>query len=557
MSPVTSEPHGDKPLASSVDPDAISASVIVARASVEWTKETLNLGSGGGNSEIVSFGDINADGHDDVLLLGDGGLLQYQQGNGSSHFSSPKELGKVADASNVFAGADFNGDGRCDLFSINSAGELFAHPIEKNFRIGSPQYIGSGFSDVLASSVTAKGVGGYPMFVMLRSNALEILPMNAEHKLLAPITIDGPWSSVQSVTFGDDMTGDGVADLWTTFRNGQLRLYSLSNVGKTHLISFEKLGSKWTNAKRLFADNKAKGIYATFKDGTLKRYSLKKFVPRFLAKQAPKFSPENAPKSASFIGANVNIDFSHPQAQVSIPSGKNCHIGISFSKVTEPSGCRYGSGDLKVMVAGDSHAAAWAPAMQKLAGEGYFSLEYNTRDACSLQNRGLTGEVTEYPACLEWKKKVVKRIKDNPPQILMLSNYVYSKNITLSAHEAAMRDLLDQIPRTIQIVFIRDTPRYGEHNIECLSRNLENPGACAVNRAEGEDQRYFNVNKKLATEYNAKILDLNDYICDSSKCYPAIGDTVVAKDQHHLTHDFAEKMTPAVLSGLKSIGIVD
>lgn len=492
-----------------------------------------------------------------MLLLGEDGLLQYRQGNGSSHFSSPKNLGKVTDASHLFGGADFNGDGRSDLFSINSAGELFVHPSEKNFRIGSPQRIGEGFSGVLSSSVTGKGIGGYPMFVMLRNNVLEILPTNAEHKLLDPIKIDGPWSSVQSVTFGDDMTGDGIADLWTTLRNGELRLYALSNVGKTHLISFEKMGSKWTNAKRLFADNEAKGIYATFKDGAVKRYSVKKFIPRFLAQEAPKFSPENAPTSASLIGKNVNIDFSHPQAQVSIPSGKDCHIGISFSKVIEPAGCRYGSGDLTVMVAGDSHAAAWAPAMQKLAGEGYFSLEYNTRDACSIQNRGLTGEVTEYPACLEWKKRVVKRIKQNPPQILMLSNYVYSKNITLPAHEAAMRDLLNEIPRTVQIVFIRDTPRFREHNIECLSRNLENPGACAVSRDEGEDQRYFNVNKKLAAEYGAKILDLNDHICDSSKCYPAIGDTVVAKDQHHLTHDFAEKMTPAVLSGLKSIGILN
>ncbi|WFN91132.1 SGNH hydrolase domain-containing protein [Arcanobacterium wilhelmae] len=226
--------------------------------------------------------------------------------------------------------------------------------------------------------------------------------------------------------------------------------------------------------------------------------------------------------------------------------------------MTTPSGCRYGNGrgPKVLMVAGDSHAAAWAPVMETLANQGRFTLEYNTRDSCSIQDRGLTGESTEVPSCLRWKKNVVAKIKKNPPDVLLLSYYTYTKPITLAAHEAAMRDLLRQIPRHTQVVFIRDTPRFSDDVMQCLQQNLDRPGACAVLRKDSVDEQYFPINKKLAKEFGAKVLDMNDYICDANYCYPAIGDTTVVKDAHHLARGFAQKMTPALLAELRRIGIL-
>ena len=46
---------------------------------------------------------------------------------------------------------------------------------------------------------------------------------------------------------------------------------------------------------------------------------------------------------------------------------------------------------------------------------------------------------------------------------------------------------------------------------------------------------------------NVDVVDLNDLICPADTCSAVQGETVVYRDQQHLTDSFVKKITPLVL----------
>jgi len=105
--------------------------------------------------------------------------------------------------------------------------------------------------------------------------------------------------------------------------------------------------------------------------------------------------------------------------------GDGCHVNYGENKSGD---CSYGDLNSKttVVLYGDSHAAQWFPALEKLAKQRRFKLISLTKSACSSvdaprPDRGAFKNAD----CVEWRSNSIARINDLKPTAVIVSNFQY------------------------------------------------------------------------------------------------------------------------------------
>ena len=80
------------------------------------------------------------------------------------------------------------------------------------------------------------------------------------------------------------------------------------------------------------------------------------------------------------VGSNLSVPLSEASKDIAKPSGQDCHLGVGE---TVPPGCTYGDeeGVPHIVLAGDSHAGQWSPALEGMAEDGLITLTTHTTDS--------------------------------------------------------------------------------------------------------------------------------------------------------------------------------
>lgn len=136
-------------LANSLDDSGEPARLQVAGGMLwidSYGKQPVSLGKGwDAYTSIVGPGDLNGDGHGDLLARDKSGVLWEYLGDGSgTRFFTPERLGAGWNEYNKLVGSgDVNGDGRADLLARDTNGHLWLYP-----GTGDPQYPFTGRKDL-------------------------------------------------------------------------------------------------------------------------------------------------------------------------------------------------------------------------------------------------------------------------------------------------------------------------------------------------------------------------------------------------------------------------
>jgi peptidoglycan/LPS O-acetylase OafA/YrhL len=254
------------------------------------------------------------------------------------------------------------------------------------------------------------------------------------------------------------------------------------------------------------------------------------------------------PGPASLVsGAAVpdGVDLLPPLARlrrdVPVVYVSKCHQEES----SEPKGCTLGdpAGAKTIVLVGDSHAAQWVPALDKIAKDRNFKLVSFTKSACPFSRVAIMADGKPNVLCAQWHEKVLVEILKLKPDVIFTSQSNYG-SIPQDKMIEGLRSLWSRLTDAgSQVVAIRNTPYMKFDPGDCLSST---PTKCVTKLSDVERSSVLT----LAAEgqKNVRAIDMVDTICGPQLCPAVVGNIIVWRDNHHLTASYSLALAPYLAS---------
>lgn len=202
------------------------------------------------------------------------------------------------------------------------------------------------------------------------------------------------------------------------------------------------------------------------------------------------------------------------------------------------------------VVVGDSHAHHLSyPIMDGIAEKTNSNVILLFRPGCRFS---LTTGPAEPGSCAEYNQIVYQQLLDlHPDNVAVVSTRtsvdtneeVFTPNL-----EPAIAGLTDA---GINVIGIRDNPRWDINMFECAQSNLQNPASCGAPR---EDKMAFeDPSLEIMGRYpHTYTLDATDLICPDGYCNSIVGNIIVYMDDNHLNWSFSQTLVEGMYSQLEA-----
>jgi hypothetical protein len=212
---------------------------------------------------------------------------------------------------------------------------------------------------------------------------------------------------------------------------------------------------------------------------------------------------------------------------------------------SEPKGCTLGdpAGAKTIVLVGDSHAAQWVPALDKIAKDRNFKLVSFTKSACPFSRVAIMADGKPNVLCAQWHEKVLVEILKLKPDVIFTSQSNYG-SIPQDKMIEGLRSLWSRLTDAgSQVVAIRNTPYMKFDPGDCLSST---PTKCVTKLSDVERSSVLT----LAAEgqKNVRAIDMVDTICGPQLCPAVVGNIIVWRDNHHLTASYSLALAPYLAS---------
>jgi peptidoglycan/LPS O-acetylase OafA/YrhL len=238
-----------------------------------------------------------------------------------------------------------------------------------------------------------------------------------------------------------------------------------------------------------------------------------------------------------------------------------CHQGY---EATVPRLCSYGDPDAAdvVVLFGDSHAAQWFPALERLARDGGWRLVSVTKASCKVPSVTTVRGHTPYPACDTWRDAALEEIAGLRPDLVVTSS---SEAATLAEPgddprgrwTDGFRETFGALTATgADVVHLLDTPWPDGDAVECAAVHPMRLARCAdelphavANRPGRDDVR--RAARDAAAGAGVTVVDPAPWLCaPSGDCPVVVGNLAVYRDDSHLAESYAEALAPVLARAL-------
>jgi hypothetical protein len=208
-----------------------------------------------------------------------------------------------------------------------------------------------------------------------------------------------------------------------------------------------------------------------------------------------------------------------------------------------------------IVLFGDSHAAHWFPALQKLAKDNGYRLIARTKSACAPFGIDIYQSAFKriFTECTQWKENTwaeIDRMKNTIVVVGSSSLYLPAElrgeqleqdEVNRALRERA-RALADRLGATgMPVFFILDTPIFAENPIKCLSVSRDFR-RCGLEKEKALKNPFPWGGEKDFGRPNVKILSMNDIICPDAICLPYGKSLVHYRDRGHMTATYSRSL---------------
>ncbi|MFN8622317.1 MAG: acyltransferase family protein [Chloroflexota bacterium] len=233
---------------------------------------------------------------------------------------------------------------------------------------------------------------------------------------------------------------------------------------------------------------------------------------------------------------------------------------LAFESDTTVESCVYGDpkGDFTVALVGDSHAAHWFPAVERIAKARGWRLVVMAKVSCPFTEMQLqnTLKKRDYPECTAYVRDAIDHLQRIAPDLVITTalrwfHPVDPADESPAAQGRAIGAALAQVPG--RKVIIVDTPWSDQDTPACLSKHIADVRACAVPRAMTTWGGVPDREKAAAKVAGAALLDFTRVLCDRTSC-PVEADGIIRyRDDHHFTETFARTLAPTLDRALQKV----
>ncbi len=205
--------------------------------------------------------------------------------------------------------------------------------------------------------------------------------------------------------------------------------------------------------------------------------------------------------------------------------------------------CEYGeTEDYEHVIAlvGGSHAAHWQPMLDEFGQRHRVKIDTYLKPRC----RFTFDSEEDSGSCKPWFDEAIQQVVQSQPDLIFTTGDTGKDQ--LPHVPASFVDTWRYVEKhDIDLFLMRDGPWFPYNVANCLAENRENPNVCKVKREEVivEPSPMSRVENMPS---NVHTLDVTDYYCDDTYCYPIIGNVIVYFDSNHFTATFSRTMAPII-----------
>ena len=249
--------------------------------------------------------------------------------------------------------------------------------------------------------------------------------------------------------------------------------------------------------------------------------------------------------------------FAEARLDMPIIYDNGCHVSVYETQLPD---CEYGStrGSQTAVLLGDSHAAQWFPAFEKISRTRGWRLVVMTKSSCPAVDGPQVRVLNRiYVECSIWRRHALARIGEMRPTVVVISSLATGYGLTDGEWLNGTRRILAELSSVSgRVVLVRDTPAPGFDVPVCLARKAWRAGLlpstpCAFQPYGASWSEVFAAQQQAAAGFaNVRTLDLLGFICPAGECPLEGHGYVYYRDWHHLTKRFSESLAEPLAAGI-------
>jgi hypothetical protein len=239
--------------------------------------------------------------------------------------------------------------------------------------------------------------------------------------------------------------------------------------------------------------------------------------------------------------------------------GSTCVVGEAGSGARR---CILGDPDATVglAVVGDSKAAMFMPAISLAAERLGWRVTTLLKGACSPILGTLNSQAHDFDdgeACRAWREHAIDWLQTHPPSLIA---YVHSDDYRLvdgrgrtisgrqksEAWRSGSAKTIAALPASSRVLLLGDVPKNEANPVRCLRDHGRDMSRCATRRQPLSERTIEVVLRQVASDVGASFGTLHDQVCSYDPCPLVQGDTLMWRDQRHLTTTFARRLAPSM-----------